>query len=102
MLVQKIAPKARPYMLTALLCVGMSPIFAREQQQDRFVKQEKSVETVTEIQKDDDDGSIKYLFKAIKWLPIVGLFGIIKLADHIEKKELEEEEEKEKANKNVQ
>ena len=99
MLVQKIAPKVRPYILSALLCAGMSPLFAKEQPHDKFVKQEKSVETVTEIQ--NDDGYIKYLIRGIALLPIVGLFGIMKLANHIERKELEEEE-KEKAEQNIQ
>lgn len=99
MLVQKIAPKVRPYILSALLCAGMSPLFAKEQPHDKFVKQEKSVEKVTEIQKDDDDGYVEYLVRGIGLFPILGLLGIMKLANHIERKELEEEE---KAEQNIQ
>lgn len=101
MLVTKIAPKLKPYVLAAGLAVGTMSAAAAPMMRDSFEKVDNKEIAAEQTDKNEKEDRIIWL-DLIQWIPLVGFWGTLKLADYIEKKEqAEEQKEAEGKNKEV-
>ena len=100
MLVSKIGPKLKPYILAAGLAVGTVSV-ALPMQNDRFDKFSDK-EMMSDGYGVREKGWGLSWMDLIQWFPLLGLYGVVKIANYLERKELEEEEREKAADKNKQ